>query len=390
MIKKRLLILTGIFPPDIGGPTAFLDPLARELVRNGYQVRVLTFGQKNKEKHPYRIKRISKAWPGFLRSFIYLKWGFWYGLKTDILYSQDLYTAGLTGLIIKKLLKKPLVIRFVGDSAWEKASSKRLVKDDIMAFQEKKYSWRIEFYKKIRKKILIGSDKVIAASYFLKDLSLKIGLPKEKIKVIYNSVDFLKIKALEPNYGGSTSIVGSDPHGGRTLVTIARLVPWKGVDMLIEIMPDLIKKYGQINLVVVGQGPELENLKQLTQNLGLKDYVYFAGQANRQEVNDYLAAADLFVLNTNYDGMSHLLLEAMKIGAPIITTFAGGNPETIKDKETGLLVDYNNKKEWLEAINYLLDNPEKRKELAAKAKDDLKKFNWDNLVKETVNIFKNF
>ena len=214
-------------------------------------------------------------------------------------------------------------------------------------------------------------------------------MPKEKIKVIYNSVDFLKIKPLEPNYGGSTSIVGSDPHGGRTLVTIARLVPWKGVDMLIEIMPDLIKKYGQINLVVVGQGPELENLKQLTQNLGLKDYVYFAGQANRQEVNDYLAAADLFVLNTNYEGMSHLLLEAMKIGAPIITTFAGGNPETIKDKETGLLVDYNNKKEWLEAINYLLDNPEKRKELAAKAKDDLKRFNWDNLVKETVNIFKN-
>src|SRR3989338_9468299 len=104
-----------------------------------------------------------------------------------------------------------------------------------MAFQEKKYSWRIEFYKKIRKKILIGSDKVIAASYFLKDLSLKIGLPKEKIKVIYNSVDFLKIKPLEPNYGGSTSIVGSDPQGGRTPVNITRLVPCKGGHMLVQI-----------------------------------------------------------------------------------------------------------------------------------------------------------
>lgn len=382
---SRILILTGIFPPDIGGPAAFLDPLAKELTKNGYQVQVLTFGKKDKEKYPYSVKRVSRLWSGLLKSFIYLKWGLWYGLKADILYNQDLYTAGFTGLIIKKLLRKKLITRFVGDSAWEMASSKKLITDDIMTFQERKYSWRIEWRKKIRKKILIGSDKVIVASYFLKDLAQKIGLPKQKIKVIYNSVDFLKI---EPALTNKEELKQKMGLKSKVLLTVARLVPWKGIDMLIEIMPDLIKKYGQINLVVVGQGPESENLKHLAQTLKLKDYVRFTGQANRQEVNDYLAIADLFVLNTNYEGMSHLLLETMKIGTPIITTFAGGNPETTKDKETGLLVDYNDKEKWLEAISQILDNPDLAAKLVSQAKEDLKRFSWLKLVQETINVFR--
>ena len=85
--------------------------------------------------------------------------------------------------------------------------------------------------------------------------------------------------------------------------------------------------------------------------------------------------------------MSHVLLEAMKVGAPIITTKAGGNPETIKDQETGLLVDYQNKEQWLEAINLILDNPDLAEKLVNQAKEDLKRFNWDDLVNKTINVF---
>jgi len=77
----------------------------------------------------------------------------------------------------------------------------------------------------------------------------------------------------------------------------------------------------------------------------------------------------------------------MKVGTPIITTRAGGNPETIKDKETGLLVDYRNKEQWIEAINNILDNQDLAEKLVKQAKNDLKRFDWNNLVKETVNIF---
>ena len=174
---------------------------------------------------------------------------------------------------------------------------------------------------------------------------------------------------------------------GKILLTIARLTPWKGIDMLIELMPELVKRYGQIKLVIVGQGPELKNLKRLTQGLKMGNNVNFVGRANRQEVNDYLFVSDLFLLNTNYEGMSHVLLEAMKAGLPIITTPAGGNPETIKDGQTGLLAEYMDKRQWLEAIDKILNEPGLKDRLIQNAKDDLKRFSWDNLVKETIEIF---
>ncbi len=381
-MSKRILILSGVFPPDIGGPSAFLDPLAKDLIKNGFKVRVLTFG-KSKDKYPYPVKRVSNLWPGFLKSFIYLKWGLWYGLRTDILYSQDLYTAGLTSLIIKKVLGKRLVTRFVGDSAWEKSSAEKIVSDDIMVFQEKKYSPKVEKRKKIRKKILVNSDKIIVASNFLKEVALKIGLPEEKIKVIYNSIDFFE---MNPSAGKEELKQKADLEG-KILLTIARLVPWKGIDMLIEIVPDLIKKHGEIKLVVVGQGPESENLKQLTKNLKLENNVVFTGKASRQQVIDYLSLADVFLLNTNYEGMSHLLLEAMKAGIPIITTPAGGNLETIKDNQTGILVGYRDKEEWIGAIGKVLDNSDLANGFVEKAKEDLKRFNWDNLIRETISVF---
>jgi glycosyltransferase involved in cell wall biosynthesis len=382
---NRILILSGVFPPDIGGPTTFLDPLAKELIKNGYAVRVLTFGR-SEAKYPYPVNKVSKAWPGPLRSFIFLKKGLWFGLWSDIIYNQDLYTAGLTALVIKKVLRKKLVTRFVGDSAWEKSSVERLVNDDVMTFQEKKYSFKIEWRKKIRKKILTNSDKIIVASNFLKQVALKIGLPKEKIKVIYNSIDFLK---MEPSLSEREALRKKMGLEGKILLTIARLTPWKGVDMLIELMPDLVRRYGQIKLVVVGQGPELKNLKRLTQELKIENNIYFAGKANRQQVNDYLFASDLFLLNTNYEGMSHLLLEAMKAGVPIITTPVGGNPETIKDGRTGLLVEYWNKKKWLEAIDRILNSPALAEELIKNARDNSKRFSWDNLVRETIEVFNN-
>jgi glycosyltransferase involved in cell wall biosynthesis len=369
---NRVLILTGVFPPDIGGPTAQLDALSRELVKNNYTVRVLTYG-KSDEQYPYPVKRISKKIPFPFKSLIYLITGLILAFRADIVYSWDLYTAGLTGLAIKKILGKKVVNRFVGDSAWEKAAlQKSIGQDDVLIFQDKKYSKKIERWKERRKKILINSDKVIVVSNFLKKVALKIGVPEEKIEVIYNSVDV--IDAVNSDDGDLNE---------KTLLTSARLTPWKGVDMLIEIMQDLDKRHRGIRLVVVGDGPELKRLKNLAKGLN----VIFKGKLSRMELIKCMQSADIFLLNTNYEGLSHTILEAMKIGLPVITTKAGGNPETVADKETGLLVDYGNKKEWLEAIDLLLDNPDLARKMASRAKESLDKFNWDSLVKKTINVF---
>jgi len=157
--------------------------------------------------------------------------------------------------------------------------------------------------------------------------------------------------------------------------------------MLIEIMPQFIKKYENIKFIIISEGPERKNLEKLADDLDVEEYIFFAGKVNRELVVEYLKISDVFVLNTNYEGMSHVLLEAMKVGVPIITTKAGGNPETIKDKETGLLVDYRDKGQWIEAVSKIIDNPDLAQKLTINAKEDLKRFNWDNLVKETIEVF---
>jgi len=383
MKNKRILILTGVFLKGVGGPPTLLKALNKELIDRGYQVKVLTFGSKSETKnYSYPVKTVSNKWPSFLKSFLYLIKGLILGLRTDIIYNQDLYTPGFTGLIIKKIFKKKLITRFVGDSAWEVALNKRETTDDIMDFQNNKYSKMIERRKKTRKRILENSDKVIVVSNFLKELAIKIGVPEEKIKVIYNSIDFLEIEnGLKVNLKKELNITG------KVILTNARLTPWKGVDMLIKIIPRLIEKYKNIKFIIISEGPERENLEKLAFDLDVEDHVFFAGRINRELVVEYLKISDVFVLNTNYEGMSFVLLEAMKVGTPIITTRAGGNPETIKDKETGLLVDYRNKEQWIEAINNILDNQDLAEKLVKQAKNDLKRFDWNNLVKETVNIF---
>ncbi|GAG13955.1 unnamed protein product, partial [marine sediment metagenome] len=152
MIKSKtakILILTGIFPPDIGGPATQLDSLIKQLIKQGYQVRVLTFGQKD-HKYPYQVNRVSHKWPLFFENLIYLIKGLILSFKTDIIYNQDLYTSGITSLIIKKVLKKKLVTRFVEDPTFETGS-----------------------FSKIRKSILFNSDKIIVVSNYIKEIVLK-------------------------------------------------------------------------------------------------------------------------------------------------------------------------------------------------------------------------
>ncbi|MFC1700724.1 glycosyltransferase family 4 protein [Patescibacteria group bacterium] len=379
MIKNnKILILTGIFPPDIGGPIAQIAPLTNELIKNGYEVNILTYGEEDNDSYNFNIKKISNK--KLFKNLIYLLNGLSLAFRSDIIYSWDLYSAGLTGLAIKKLLGRKVINRFAGDSAWEKAASKKMIgNDDVLVFQDKKYSKKIEFWKNRRKRILMNSDKVIVVSNFLKKIAIKIGVPEEKIKVIYNSVDVIDVNRAD-NSSKCKEII---------LLTAARLMPWKGVDMLIEIMPDLISKYNKIKLVIVGDGPELRKLRFLVEELKLENYIIFKGKITRLELIDNMNMADLFLLNTNYEGMSHTILEAMKVGVPVITTNIGGNPEIIIDKQTGLLLNYRDMEQWILAISMILDDPDLVKKFVNNAKDSLKKFNWKNLIKETIDVFKN-
>lgn len=377
----KILITSGIFPPDIGGPSRMIEQLALDLHLKGIGVKVLAFGQEDQENRPYQVFKASGKF-----SFFYQLWKL--AKEVEIIYTFDLYTAGfLSWLIGKKIFKKKLVIRFAGDSAWEAASNKGYIIDDITTFQTKNYGSKITWLKKLRSWILRGADKVVAVSHFMKGIAEKIGVPAERIEVIYNSIDFIK------SYEDELGLVEKLHLGNKkVIVTGGRLVPWKGIDGLMAAVAQLSKdqNFASLCLLIFGDGPDRARLERSADIEGIREQVLFVGRISLNKIFNYYNLADIFVLNSQYEGLSHILLEVLTLGKPIIASNCGGNPEVIENEKNGLLVEYNNVDQLKLAIKRVLTEPYWQSvEYKKTCQESLEKFNWSKNIEETFNLFRN-
>lgn len=376
----KILILTGIFPPDIGGPATYVHNLSIDLQKKGHEVFIITYG---KTKTNYsNVHVVSRSLPFPIRLFMYTLHAIIKGMKYDVIYAQGPISSGIPALITKKILKKPFAIKIVGDFIWETAIAKKLINHSIDEFQNKKYSFKIELLRKIQSFVVKNADIVIVPSNYLKKIVNGWRVPDDKIKVIYNAIDRKKYNI--PSKEKAREILGLN---GLIILTIGRLVPWKGIDKLIEVHTKIKKEFENLKLIIIGDGPEMDKLKKLARSSG--NNIIFTGRIDHSEIPIYLSACDIFVLNTKYEGMSHVLLEAMMIGIPIITTNAGGNSEIIKDGKNGLLFFPDNKEQLKEAIIKLLNNNELSDKFAMNSKIKIKKYEWNTLVDKTLNVLEN-
>jgi hypothetical protein len=185
--KIKVLIATGIYPPDVGGPATMLGPLADSLTKLDFEIRVITYADRTEPGPVYRISRRQNKVSRFLNYF----WHLWRLSRwADVLYATDTYSVGYFAYLIKKISGTKYLVRFAGDSAWEMATGAGLVKDYITDFQTIKYGRRIEKLKARRQIILKQADAVIAVSGFMARVAKMIGVAEARIAVIYNAVDF--------------------------------------------------------------------------------------------------------------------------------------------------------------------------------------------------------
>lgn len=378
----RILITTGIFPPDIGGPARMVEQLALDLHQKDIEVVILTYGVKDKER-PYPVIRENCK-----LKFAWLLWRL--SGQIDIIYTLDLYTPGLLSWFVGKVLRrKRLVVRFAGDSAWETASNQGRTSDDILTFQGKYYGLRVAFLKVLRGRILRNADKVIAVSEFMKTVAEKIGVSSGKVEVIYNSVDFVKV-SLDHRLDVKAQL-GLHPVG-KLIVAGGRLVPWKGLDGLISALAGLRqeKTLSVFKLLIIGDGPDRQRLEKLRDKFNLGDVIIFEGKVPLENIFDYYRAADFFVLNSQYEGLSHMLLEALLLGKPVIASSCGGNPEVVQNEKNGLLVEYNNIGQISEAIKKMLTEEKwQAGSIESICRESLKKFSWREVLEKTIKVFQN-
>ena len=383
--NKKIIIATGIFPPDIGGPATYSEKLAKELKNKNFDVEVITYSDPGVKYEGYNfpLTTVSRRYPQGLRHFLY----FWRLIKlikdADIVYAQCLISSGLPACLAAKYFKKKFILKIVGDYAWEQGGVRWGVKESLEIFQIKKeYPWQVKLLKFLERWVAKNASVIITPSNYLKSIVEGWKIDPDRIKVIYNSFDGLNFSCNLSKDEAQNKI----NIKGDILLSIGRLVPWKGFDTLIKIMPELLTKNIRFKLVIVGSGPDEGKLKNLIDALNLKNYVILAGQISHKDLPCYFRASDLFVLNTNYEGLSHILLEAMHLNLPIITTAIGGNPEIIEHNHSGLLVEYNNRKELKKAIFDLWENKELQKKFQENSKKVLEGFTFERMIKDTFEI----
>ena len=149
----------------------------------------------------------------------------------------------------------------------------------------------------------------------------------------------------------------------RLLVGAAgRLSPEKGFDMLIRCVAAIIAKGIPISLAIIGDGSELDKLQSLIDELGVGENIRLAGF--QSDMSQWYEAMDVFALSSLREGLPNVILEAMALETPIVSTKVAGVPRIIKDGVNGLIVPIDDEDAFTSALERLIECPDLRKELA--------------------------
>jgi len=383
--KLRILLATGIFPPDIGGPATYVKMLAEELPKFDCELRVVTYSsetQKAKSDKRQNVYLVNRDQNILLRYFKYFWQVYRLAKWADIIYAQDPFCAGLPTWLACKIKRKDYILKIVGDYAWEQGRQRYEVSELLDKFQDKKYSWQVEIMRIIQRIVAKGALKIVTPSQYLKSIIVKWGINSNKIEVIYNAAEKVEVR-----YSKEQTRAELDLRGD-IILSVGRLVPWKGFGLLIDIIPELLIKNPNFRLIIIGEGPEREKLETQIRNLKLADRIILIEAVEQKKLWQYMRASDLFVLNTGYEGLPHILIEAMQIGLPVITTEIGGNFEVVEHNKTGLLVNYNHKEQFKKAILELWQNKEEKERIIKNANNILEKFSKQKMIERIFNSFK--
>ncbi|TSC61304.1 MAG: hypothetical protein G01um101448_663 [Parcubacteria group bacterium Gr01-1014_48] len=359
----RILIATGLYPPDIGGPATYSKLLFDKFYTYDVQVDVAWFGE-------------VRYLPKIIRHVAYFLLVVRKSKGMDVIYAQDPLGTGFPAALAAIATRKRFFLKIVGDRAWEIAVQSYAVHDGLEVFSKKMgYVPSILVCKFIQRIVCAFAERVIVPSNFLKEIVSNWGVRTDKIEVMYNAFTppqtNMSRSALREKLGLS----------GRVLVSVGRLVPWKGFEALITLMPKLRARYHDAALLIAGDGPDASKLLKLIHANRAEPYVRLLGKVEQKDLFGYIVAADVFVLNTSYEGLSHQLLEVMALGTPIVTTPAGGNRELITHNVNGYVVYHDDIEAYMHAISYIFEHPEEARRLTSEAQKSLSKFSETALLR---------
>ena len=345
MVQTSLCIVTHTFLPHVGGIERVVYEQSKRLLQKQFELMVLTNRIGTEKQYSYdgiRVQCYNSLSIGF-------RLGIPYPIPSVASYKTFLESVKSSDLI--HVHGHPYLSSFIAAKI-AKRYAKPLVLTQHNTFIEYESIWdTIERLNDlvIGKEVLKDADKIIVVSNATKNYVLSLGADQEKIKVLHNGVDLNRFKpqtGIKENIRKKLGI----PKDATVVLTVRRLVYKNGIDTLIESAEIAIKKNSTLVFLVVGTGPDFNEVKTRIEQMGIEKNFKLTGFVSDEDLPFYYNAADFFVLpSKSGEGLPLVALEAMACGLPVIATNIGGISEVIM-KDYGKVVPPNAPDSLAEAI----------------------------------------
>jgi phosphatidylinositol alpha-1,6-mannosyltransferase len=389
----RILLVTGIFPPDVGGAAVVYHQLALHL---GPELSVLAPTQGGADRRsdagqPFDLTRVPfcevkrrqgrrgllRVGADVLKRLVVARASIGAGVirhlwrtRPDVVCLSQPHVLYWVGTLVKRLTGAPVIFHIHGEELGLADTESHV-----------RAGGRVNGFL-IRRAVraLRRADAVVTVGRYGAANLARFGVPEERIRVVYNGLDHSRFGPGDPD---PVVTARHGLAGKRVLLTLARLDPRKGQDQVIRAMPAILKAVPDAVYLIVGDGPDRGRLEGLVESLSLRSHVIFAGRVPDREVCAYYRSCDLFVHpnrampDGDNEGFGLVFLEAGACGKPVIGGNTGGVPEAVVHGSTGLLVNGESHTEVAEAVVRILTDPELAARFGANGREWAGRFSWE-------------
>ena len=350
----KVLIVSGIWPPDVGGPASHAPDVARFLRGRGHEVEVVTTADSAPLPEDFAVRWVSRRLPVGVRHVRGAALIRSRARRVDVVYTTGMFGRSAAGALAAQ---RPYVVKLTADPAFERTRRRGLVEGDVEDFQGGGGGAVAYVLRGARNFELRRAAYIFCPSAYLRRLVLGWGIPADRVSVLANPVPSL------PELAGRDELRAAFGLNGATLAFAGRLTAQKSLGRALE----AVASADGVRLVIAGEGPDRDALEQRAQELGIAERVTFLGSQPRQRVVELFRAADATILSSSWENFPHTVVEALAVGTPVLAMEAGGVSEVVQDGVNGLLVPAGDSEGLAEAVRRYFSDAELRERLRAAA-----------------------
>ena len=312
----KVLVVSGIWPPDVGGPASHAPEVAAFLRARGHEVEVVTTADREPAPEAYPVRWVRRSLPPGVRHAEGARLVASRARRADVVYTTGMFGRSSLGALAART---PFVVKLTADPAYERARRFGLFDGTLEEFQRDPPASTSPL-RRARDADVRRAAHVVTPSAYLRALALGWGVATDGVTVLPNPAP--TVPELPPRHELRARL-GFD---GPTLVFAGRLTAQKSLDVGIE-----AARRADVALAVAGEGPARAELERL-------GHARFLGPLARSRVLELFHAGDASLLSSAWENFPHTVVEALAVGTPVIATRAGGVGEVVRDGENGLLV----------------------------------------------------